>query len=54
MGKDGRFGGCRAALFFLFVLFFFGVVECGFYRGFLRKASAERGVFVVSLWWKAW
>jgi hypothetical protein len=48
MGKDGRFGGCRAALFF------FGVVECGFYRGFLRKASAERGVFVVSLWWNAW
>jgi hypothetical protein len=26
------------------------VVECGFYRGFSRKTGAERGVFVVMLW----
>jgi hypothetical protein len=33
---------------------FSGVVNWRFCWGFLKKVAAERGVFVVKLWWNAW
>jgi hypothetical protein len=37
-----------------FFQFFLGAGGAWFLLGFLRKSGAERGVFVVSLWWNAW
>jgi hypothetical protein len=35
----------------IFCIFFLGVVEGGFCWGFCELCCAERGFFVVRLWW---
>jgi hypothetical protein len=54
VGEEGLMGGEKPSVWSATFLFFMGLVEACFCRGFWRKAGAACGVFVVKLWWNAW